>query len=119
MTTIKGCTDIEQSKKLAEILPIESADMWYNNDGESTAGRPEIRCGTFTVFDSKNIPCWSLAALLSVLPRTVRLVGTPHNSYWYCECVDSNNRWYAGFGNADNPVDACVDMVFRVHKHKR
>jgi hypothetical protein len=27
MATIKSYTDIEQSKKLAEILPIESADM--------------------------------------------------------------------------------------------
>ena len=26
---MKNYTDIEQSKKLAEILPIESADMWY------------------------------------------------------------------------------------------
>lgn len=26
---MKAYTDIEQSKKLAEILPIESADMYY------------------------------------------------------------------------------------------
>lgn len=26
---MKSCTDIPQSKKLAEILPIESADMFY------------------------------------------------------------------------------------------
>lgn len=31
MATIKSYTDLEQSKKLAEILPIESADMHYNN----------------------------------------------------------------------------------------
>ena len=30
MATIKSYTDIEQSKKLAEILPLESADMGYN-----------------------------------------------------------------------------------------
>ena len=29
MATIKSFTDISQSKKLAEILPIESADMWW------------------------------------------------------------------------------------------
>lgn len=28
---MKSYTDIEQSKKLAEILPLESADMNYNN----------------------------------------------------------------------------------------
>ena len=29
MATIKSYTDIEQSRKLAKILPIESADMRY------------------------------------------------------------------------------------------
>lgn len=32
MATIKSYTDIEQSKKLAEILPTESADMCYGID---------------------------------------------------------------------------------------
>ena len=30
MATIKSYTDIFQSKKLAEILPLESADMWWS-----------------------------------------------------------------------------------------
>ena len=29
MATFKSYTDIEQAKKLAEILPLESADMYY------------------------------------------------------------------------------------------
>ena len=29
MATIKSYTDIEQSKKLAEMLPLESADMLF------------------------------------------------------------------------------------------
>lgn len=29
MATIKSYTDIEQSKKLAQILPLKSADMYY------------------------------------------------------------------------------------------
>ena len=60
--------------------------------------------------------CWSLSALLNVLPQSVRLVGTPKDSYWYCECVDSNNQWYAGFGSADNPIDACYEMILRLHE---
>ena len=31
MATIKAHTDLPQSKKLAEFLPHESADMHYNN----------------------------------------------------------------------------------------
>ena len=67
MATIKSYTDIEQSKKLAEILPIESADMyWWSSgkryyieamdDGDFNEGEGHIRA-------------WSLAALLSVLPN--------------------------------------------------
>jgi hypothetical protein len=35
MTTIKSYTDLEQSKKLAEVLPIDSADMyWWSSSKE-------------------------------------------------------------------------------------
>ena len=64
----KIATDLEQSKKLAEILPIESADMMWTYD--------------FTVNDinglniisdklkpeDNDVPAWSLSALLSILP---------------------------------------------------
>ena len=33
MATIKSYTDIEQSRKLAKFLPIESADMYYDRGG--------------------------------------------------------------------------------------
>jgi hypothetical protein len=75
MPTIKSCTDIEQSRKLAEFLPYESADMRIGNyvgksgkvDGtnvhyyqkDESFGAPEI------------IPCWSLAALMDLLPSSV------------------------------------------------
>ena len=31
MATIKSYTDIEQSRKLAKILPLESADMYWRS----------------------------------------------------------------------------------------
>lgn len=62
MATIKSYTDISQSKKLAEILPVESADMWYHPDLSDYPDYVE-RCSIY------NIPCWSLAALLDVLPE--------------------------------------------------
>jgi hypothetical protein len=31
---MKSYTDLGQSYKLAEILSIDTADMWYDNDGE-------------------------------------------------------------------------------------
>ena len=62
MATIKNCTDLPQSKKLAEILPLESADMFY------WCGE-DVRFGNYKTMDLDfDIPCWSLAALMNLLP---------------------------------------------------
>ncbi len=58
---MKAYTNLEQSKKLAEILPIESADMNY------WCGT-QIRIGGYKTMDKDlDIPCWRLAALLDVI----------------------------------------------------
>ena len=111
MATIRAFTTIEQSRKLAEILPLESADMWYDNNGESTAGRPEVRCGSFVGLASKNIPCWSLVSLLDVLPKGTNIsVPKPTNELGYC-CWNQYDEIYA-----DNPVDACYEMIIKLHE---
>ena len=65
MTTIKSYTDIEQSRKLAEILPIESADMyWFRDDTETPKIYPKNMMKDSV---SVTLPCWSLVALLNIL----------------------------------------------------
>lgn len=65
---MKSFTDIPQSKKLAEILPIKSADMCYRivayNPNDAHVYQPYCFVGTL----ESDIPAWSLAALLQVLP---------------------------------------------------
>ena len=61
---MKAYTDIEQSKKLAEILPIESADMRYAPFGDI---HPWVWDGEVKLLEKGSIPCWSLAALLDVI----------------------------------------------------
>jgi hypothetical protein len=121
---MKSYTDLEQSKKLAEILPKESADMWYDNDGKSTAGRPEIRCGSFIGLASKNIPCWSLAALLDILPKeyypikdhkTDLILGKPKDK-WCVLYWDTTGMQHGEETLGDNPVDACYKMILRLKK---
>lgn len=80
MLTTKAYTDLEQSKKLAEILPLESADMWYSYYGDSKynhtiayKGEQWFLCQTRNSSHS-DIPCWSLAALLSVLSKTAHSI---------------------------------------------
>ena len=42
MATIKAFTDLEQSKKLAKILPLESADMFWYRDAVTKEANPRI-----------------------------------------------------------------------------
>ena len=117
MTTIKSYTDIPQSKKLTEFLPIESADMEYlaiKETGKLIAGVPfvkddsEVEDSAYShIYD--RISCWSLAALLGVLPNENMLVKTTDGEY-YCLAKDVMTKHY------DNPVDACYEMVLKLHK---
>ena len=66
---MKSYTDINQSKKLAEILPMESADMYYHNRVDIPDNFPlPIEWKRNNPLLSQEIPCWSLTALLEVLP---------------------------------------------------
>jgi len=98
---MKAYTDLTQSKKLAEILPLESADMYYRDWKRMTKYIHIAHVGSA---DEKDLPCWSLAALLEVYPMCVgRDLGM------YCCWVNTKSMCLRHF---DNPVDACVDMVF-------
>ena len=65
---MKSYTDIEQSKKLAEFMPIESADMSWAGTG---LGKPFARTIPSKGHPEEICPCWSLAALLDILPETI------------------------------------------------
>ena len=126
MTTIKSYTDINQSKKLAEILPLESADMYYCY-GMDIKTKEWSYDNTPTIIDEENkldigdIPCWSLAALLGVLNEIKPLVYTPI-------LFPSEGKWilqFAEYGHGnicevtcDNPVDACYEMIIKLHELK-
>jgi hypothetical protein len=62
MATIKSYTDISQAKVLAEILPLDSADMGYLWNGYSFSEYPVSKQTIFNRIE--NTPCWSLASLL-------------------------------------------------------
>lgn len=74
---VKSFTSLEQSKKLAEILPLESADMYWSRctitdfgDGVLKVSYTKEPCNISQFRNTKeDIPCWSLAALLDVLPN--------------------------------------------------
>ena len=121
MATIKSYTDIEQSRKVSEILPLESADMEYltiKEDGKLIGNVPFVKDDS-EVEDSAyshtydRIACWSLAALLDVLiyPHTEQ----NYKGKWVCrvEQQDTTYLW-----EDSNPVDACYEMILKLNELK-
>lgn len=103
MATIKSYTDIEQSRKLAKFLPIESADMYYDR-----GGLPSLIDKYVTHESIKNdkyhhlIPCWSLAALLKLIPNFNMFKRT-------IECrIETTNHLV---DKACEPIDAAFEMI--------
>lgn len=112
MATIKSYSDLQQSRKLAEILPLESADYHYIIQGERLYfSLFSLSSDAIKYYDEeiKYIPCWSLVGLLSILPNENMLVKTTDGEY-YCLAKDVMTKHY------DNPVDACVDMIIKLHE---
>lgn len=103
MGNIKSYTDLEQSKRLAEILPFGS------EDGALTEN---YHC----------IPCWSLAALFDVLPKYIGDYGKClyfDMGYYYCGyMVDGDFMLSIEETSADNPIDACVEMIIKLNEQK-
>lgn len=129
MATIKSFTGIPQSKKLAEFLPFESADMCYLSE-ESLF--PKVNYNSMVFFNSNEeipttiIPCWSLAALLGVLPNGKDISTTLSRGGWKIEPLEYVDKWWCEYeddthtkdfsASADNPVDACYELVLKLHK---
>ena len=121
MSTIKSYTDISQSKKLAEILPLESADMEYlviKDNGLLVGNVPFVKDDS-EVEDSAyshtydRIACWSLAALLCVLPDYT-LQDNPDGTVF----VVSEKEKPIMSDDYANPVDACMAMIEKLHELK-
>lgn len=111
---MKSYTDIEQSKKLAEFLPLESADMCFNISQRHNMPPLMTPYSKFNEFFDISptpdflIPCWSLAALLNVLPSST--LDSSDDHHYRLHCMERFTKWY------DNQIDACYEMILRLHK---
>ena len=140
---MKSYTDIEQSKKLVKILPIESADMRYGyiapyeySDRMFDGGYDEVpyqkdflkRNPNFSEneYDGE-FSCWSLSALLGVLDIEIN---SENGEIYQLNIEKDGTLWnvsYKELYNRANPietesteelVDACVEMILNLHKQK-
>ena len=115
---VKSYTDLEQSKKLAEILPIESANMHYSKDYDGSwfvdlAEYTSVKIPKYVDnIEEHLLPCWSLAALLGVLPEIQGgkpIIALDDNYITYPHMSDLHTK-------ADNIIDACYNMIIRLNE---
>ena len=118
---MKSYTDLSQSKKLAEILPLESADMWFAN------GMVVAKDSIDALDDLEGVfHCWSLAALLEKIPYTImNIKGEDLRLH-----IDKDNHQYSLFyeneytGDMfeietklyDDMIDACYEMIIKLNE---
>jgi len=126
MATIKSYTDIEQSKKLADILPIETADMFWQSNLNSSDRQYLLDMGEEEHFNIEinfehcgigeyDIPAWSLAALLKIL-NFPSLTQNKEDEWEVCVFDHDNDDYIKK--TANNPIDACVAMIEKLHELK-
>lgn len=120
---MKAYTSLEQGRKLAEILPIESADgtwkrvviaganlgvpkeLQYLHDGDMP----------FVFYSGVGIPSWSLAALLDIIPYPT--LGKHANETWSCASwVEKVNPYFVE--GCDSPINACCEMILKLNEEK-
>ena len=126
---MKSYTDINQSKLLVEILPLESADCYWEDEISVEFGHG---------WHSQHFPCWSLTALLDVLPNEIvtdsrfechyqidiRKYDGGDNTTLY-QIAYGNNRGLSGSwhdmvntGEKESLIDACAAMIEKLHELK-
>ena len=122
---MKSYTDIEQSRKLAEILPTESADMvyiWHATSDNHTFRFDDdmppmvLKDVPIDEITADTLPCWSLTALLNVLSLPDLIQDKADGElFWQCSVYDEDGNSLCETYDK-NPVDACVAMIEKLHE---
>lgn len=127
---MKSYTNIEQSKILAEILPIESADIHYLTYSMYEEYCDEIvytaNLGKPGMYDKCCIPCWSLAALFNYLREVDYFPEINADEFEVTMSINYYNedeaRSLAPTHNikvkAESFIDACYVMIFTLNEQK-
>ena len=130
---LKSYTTVEQSKKLAEFLTNDTADMEYiflKKDNSPIGNVPfvkddcEIENSAFD-YDYNRIPCWSIAALLDAIPQEIFdgayiiNITEGRDNRWvltYDHYTNRNHSYYGLSSGADNLIDACYELILKLHE---
>ena len=135
---MKSYTNLKQSKKLAEILPVESADStWkqYAIYGAALDAPEEMQYihqeTPFRFYSGFGFPCWSLAALFDLIPSKIYDSNNNSAYLWIHKDIDerqNKDNHYLAYHDPyddfehietnqyDNFVDACYEMIQKLHE---
>ncbi len=142
---MKSYTDLEQSKKLLEILPPNIADMYYSyvfpkshvlqhvpnignpvrslecfNKGYTMSGKDPVTLNEYC------IPCWSTDALADIIKTYCTQFDTTllDNKNYYVFIVCGNDDYHAYIKFTDtkpkgftNLTDAYVEVIIKLHEN--
>ena len=130
MATIKRYTDISQAKILDEILSSKGADMCFKCFEEETydlifceVSYSEWAKEYKVLFDKAGlqvIPCWSLSALISIIPQELF-----DGEYIINITEGRNHKWIISYEppydissylsvSDDNLIDCCVEIIIKL-----
>lgn len=123
---MRAYTNLEQSKKLVEVLPTESADMKFPYFGNGQYGTTALFGEPIEFSGGKDIPCWSLTALLNYLREIDLFPEIDANEVMVTMNINYYNeeevRLLAPIHNikvkAESFIDACVEMILKMNEQK-
>jgi len=110
-------------------LPLESADMhWQYIEEDNGQLQWFYFPKDFSINQHDNIPCWSLSALYDILPNNKKETTTLSRGGWKIEPIEYLDNWWCEYEDenhtkdftvtADNAIDACVEMINKLHEQK-
>ena len=132
MATIKSYTDLNQSRTLSEFLSHESADQTWERiaiAGANLDVQDELQYKhnsdiPFSYYSGIGVPCWSLAALLNIIPKHINedntlRIDVNENSFaiWYDEIGCGVNNDLPDI-TMESAIDACYEMILKLYELK-
>ncbi len=134
MNQIKNYTTREQIGKIINILPSESADMYYAYGKD----KPELLPYSDYCLKMMCLPCWSVGALLNFIPVEIEYCNTiykidirksklteeisiyqiAYGNYKFHDDGSSSWKDMINTGQHENLINACIDIILWLKENK-
>ena len=114
--TMKSYTDLEQSKKLAEILSYDTVDqIWVDVPNSFTQYRHEGDI-PYLYYSGIGIPCWSLSALLNIINKNFYPNIFHDGEAWNIEVTHHDNNAIKYETHCNDVIDGVFEIIINLHE---